>query len=146
MNHMKFYSDIVNKQVLPNQHLLYYKRDKKGRKIGLVLAYKDSANNVVVGWSMCNVKRERGGFDRDMGLAHAIRNSYYLNDYNNPEVLNKVPHGIRKELDYMVDRARRYYFKHERLMKQHANIPTAPPAVPVDKYLDCVAWILFGRP
>jgi hypothetical protein len=79
--------------------LIQYVKDKKGRRVGVVIGmmYK---NQPVVGWSKCNIKKDR--FDKEMGqtiaCGRAIKGSRV-----------KIPHCIIPYLAMMRNRASKYF-------------------------------------
>lgn len=73
-----------------------YVRDKKRRKVGVVVAL--DAN--IVGWSKCNIKKDR--FIKDFGINIACGRAVI-----NSKV--KVPHTISPAFENMKERAKRYF-------------------------------------
>lgn len=92
--------------------LIEYLRNKKGNRIGVVVAIDKNT----VGWSLCNSLDQ---FDRDKGLYIAIARAskafdYMKNgDWSIDDVkfiyYQKCPHTLKSLLDKMIDRSILYY-------------------------------------
>lgn len=95
-----------NVRALNGKHLIKYERDKHGRPVGVLLAFKDSNGNVQLGWSRCNTKLE--GFDKHIGINKAIKRATNIKNVD-PVLLGKMPHQTQEELLDMRGRAERYF-------------------------------------
>ena len=85
--------------------LIQYIRDKKNRKIGVLLGYKDADGELMIGWSKCNVKRDH--FNRDLAITKAF--SRRVQDvYPFPEDL---PQSLRKQYMLFCQRCVRFFYK-----------------------------------
>ena len=84
--------------------LIRYIRDRKNRKVGVVVAIDADR----VGWSMCHTTAG-DTFDREKGLAIAIGRA----EHRPVSIINVlsgyVPSSIRMELLSMLERAGRYF-------------------------------------
>lgn len=93
--------------------LLQYKRNKRGQKIGLVIAFKEN-DQVYIGWSLCNLKKERNGFNKELGVAHAYRHAMPLDSWKSEYTWCNVPHTMWDLVLKMNERASAFFFKQER--------------------------------
>lgn len=92
-------SAVLNK----GKYLLYYVRDRKNRKIGLVLAYKDPhVGCIKIGWSKCNIKLDN--FNKIYGLWKAIKRAKPIGVFT-----YNVPHSLGQVYNRMLDRAVKYF-------------------------------------
>jgi len=91
-----------------NKFVLNYARDKTGRRVGVVIAYKDGSE-VKVGWSKCNVSRE-DQFDKNIGIVKARDNAVDINTADlNLAKHNVSPRSMEDLIQHIVDRARKYF-------------------------------------
>lgn len=103
--------DFVSHFTANNSTLIHYVRNKKGQKIGVLVAVRtDHFDFPVVGWSQCNIKRER--FNKYIGLVKAIQRAL---DGTPLENFGKVDESIPQETlrhygDFLL-RAERYFYK-----------------------------------
>lgn len=90
--------------------LKQYIRDKKNNPIGILLATQKD-NVIHIGWSLCS-KKDKFNKEKGMTIAEGRLNSYFLPlDYYSTKFELKHPHSIQRDVDYIVDRAKRYYNK-----------------------------------
>lgn len=133
---MKPFSDAVNRVNQPGKAITQYIRDNKGRRRGVIFAFKDDHwgdKAVYVGFSLYkrNEEMKKGvKFNRDIGLAHAYRNSWPLADLLTGLVTHKIPHSIRNEVNEFVERANRYF------NNPNPRTSEPPPAEPVNTHLN----------
>lgn len=84
--------------------LVQYLRDRKGRKVGCLLAYRDPAHGALrVGWSRCHVGRDN--FDRGLAVTKAFDRAVPIDELD----LDAAPHSARAALAHFAARARRFY-------------------------------------
>lgn len=89
--------------VLKGKYLLKYERDKHGRQVGVVIAYRDTEGRVKIGWSRCHTKLEK--FDRHIGINKAISRAKFWKEIDERD----APHPLRPEVSEMLSRAGRYF-------------------------------------
>jgi hypothetical protein len=78
----------------------------KGRqKKGVIIAFKGLQGEIRAGYSLCNTKKEKRGFKQLVGLRKAITHAIPIDEINWEE----VPHGARKTLGAVCERARKYF-------------------------------------
>lgn len=80
----------------PHKELVQFIRDRHGKRIGVLVSNEYNS----IGWSLCNVRKER--FDRDRGLAIA-RGRAILGSGT------KVPLSIIETVGKFLERTRRYF-------------------------------------
>jgi hypothetical protein len=97
--------------------IVSYMRDSKNNPIGVLIARKDSNNNVWIGWSRCN-KKTGDTWNKYIGFDRATLPTKYVPCFN---VATKQVHNsfniflkyqtkeVRYWLELMRDRAMRYY-------------------------------------
>ena len=72
----------------------------KGRRVGVFAAYVSSENEIVVGWSKCNIKRDK--FDKGLGQRIALGRAGL-------RIIAKIPQKYEPEVMMMVERAKKYF-------------------------------------
>jgi len=121
---MKQFVNMIPEYLKPRKHLLEYKRDKQGRKTGVVVAFKTDAD-IHVGWSLYNHKAEsknRVRFNRELGIAHALRHAQKISFLE--EDMSYVAHSIRPLVQKMMDRALLYFNRNLREPKSDRKFLT----------------------
>lgn len=108
--------------------MIEYIRDGRGRKVGVMVAYKDG-DSVRIGWSKCNTKLEP--FDRERGLAIAFGRAVKGN------ITKKMPNKVCRKLARFIDRADRYYNnpKPRSTDQQKELVELTPPTTWWEKFL-----------
>lgn len=99
---------------IKNQKMIWeYVRDRKNRKVGVVIAYRTGEGNIMLGWSLCD-KKDR--FDRIIGLNKAIIRAKYLDLFQkvgnriwSHNMTDNVPHSVTDTFISVSERAKRYY-------------------------------------
>lgn len=96
-----------------NCKLIYsYVRDRKNRKVGVVIAFTNY-KTVYVGWSKCNIKLDK--FNKYIGLEKAINSAepadhiQRVNGKMFGRYMKKVPYSVVPFLSKMIERSKRYY-------------------------------------
>lgn len=92
-----------NDEVLKEKYLLKYERDKHGRPVGVVVAFKKNGE-VLVGWSRCHTKLEP--FDKHIGINKALNRAVH---HNLVDVVGEVPRPLLSYLLDIRERAERYF-------------------------------------
>lgn len=85
--------------------LIQYIRDKKNRKVGILLAYKDADGELMIGWSKCNMKRDR--FNRDL----AITKAFDRREPNSIHFPDNLPQSLRETYESFCNRCVRFFYK-----------------------------------
>jgi hypothetical protein len=90
-----------------NKLLIHYVLDRKGRRIGVLVAAKPSdAVQPMMGWSLCNIKRD--SFNKYIGLVKALDRLQYGNPMIDDETFF-FPTSIQADLVHFADRIERYF-------------------------------------
>ena len=92
-------------------------RSRNRRKIGVIVAFRGMQGEIRAGFSLCNVKKERRGFNSLIGLRKAIQRSLPVDEIDfeicyrsdDPGTHNGVPQGARRTMLAVCDRARKYF-------------------------------------
>ncbi len=107
--------DFVSHFTANNSTLIHYVRNKKGQKIGVIVAARTELYDYpVVGWSLCNIKKER--FNKYIGLQKALSRAVDKNDGATLEdfgVKHTLPQATLKHFGDFRVRAERYFYKVE---------------------------------
>jgi hypothetical protein len=88
--------------------LKQYIRDKKNNPIGILLATQED-NGIHIGWSLCS-KKDKFNKEKGMTIALGRMNVYYI-DNDMDYMLTVIPNTIKKDFQYIYDRADRYFNK-----------------------------------
>ncbi len=86
--------------------IIEYIKDRKNRKIGLVsAAYSIADNKVLIGFSLCNTKRDK--FKKDLAYDIARKR---MTKYKNKKFYEiEIPSSIKKKLIEFIPRIKLYY-------------------------------------
>lgn len=101
---------VVAKELNTRTTLLEYVRNKRGHACGLVVAYRDSLmGQVLVGWSLCNIKLEK--FNKNIGLCKAIDRALDLEYAEAYKVRSneRVPRSVEETYVRVLARAKAYF-------------------------------------
>jgi hypothetical protein len=82
-----------------NHTIIQYVRNKKGQRIGAIVATK-SESGFNVGYSLCN-KKDR--FNKEMGLRIAFGRAEF------EQISPEIPREIAKMLPEFIERCKKYY-------------------------------------
>ena len=82
----------------PDTILKQYVHTRQGKRCGLLVGTK--RKKIVVGFSKCNLKLDR--WDRDLANKIAL-------DRMNKGSKEKIPHSMKHNYDYFMDRLHRYF-------------------------------------
>ena len=85
--------------------LIQYIRDKNNRKVGVLLGYKDADGELMIGWSKCNIKRDK--FNRDL----AITKAFSRRELNAGKWADGLPQSLRETYQSFCDRCVRFFYK-----------------------------------
>lgn len=89
--------------------LVRYNRNKKNQKNGVVVAYKDDNDRVVVGISKCNTS-SGDVFNKYVGLSKAIKEAAPIEEYyNNPSRQVSVPASMSDVVNHQLNKIRKYF-------------------------------------
>lgn len=108
-----------------HKFLVSYKKNVRGQKVGVLIAFKDENGNINLGFSKCNHKAG-DKFNKYIGLSKAIDNTMQIvsNDclfYNPVESIENgfraewpnrydvIPFSMIKDVINMVERLKRYF-------------------------------------
>lgn len=90
-----------------NKLLIHYVLDRKERRIGVLLAAKPAdRGGPLMGWSLCNMKRD--SFNKYIGLAKALDRLQHGSPMINDETFF-FPASIQEDLSYFAGRIERYF-------------------------------------
>lgn len=90
-----------------NKILLHYILDRKGRRIGVILAAKPvGGDSPLMGWSLCNMKRDQ--FNKYIGINKALTRLQHGNPTIDDETLF-FPNTVEAEIPYFMSRVERYF-------------------------------------
>ena len=96
-----------NEAELKEKYLLKYERNKKGERVGVVLAFKDAEGVVKIGWSRCHTKLEP--FNKYIGVNKAVKRAVGLDTYGYVNELSLAPRSAVELIENMEARARNYF-------------------------------------
>lgn len=85
--------------------IVQYVRFRNRQKRGVIVAFRGMQGEIRAGFSLCNTKRERRGFNSLIGLRKAIARSQPVDEIR----WDQVPHGARATLATVCKRARKYF-------------------------------------
>lgn len=85
--------------------IVQYIRSRNRQKLGVIIAFRGLSGEIRAGFSLCNVKKEKRGFNQLVGLRKAIQRSRHIDEINWEE----VPHGARATLKAVCERARKHF-------------------------------------
>lgn len=89
--------------------LIRYNRDKKNRRNGVIVAYKDGNHGIMVGVSKCNTVAG-DVFNKYVGLSRAIIASAPIEEYyNNTFRVQNVPNSMEDILYHQLEKVKRYF-------------------------------------
>ena len=117
--------DFVTTFLKVKKPIVQYLRDKQNRKIGVMIAYRHSDQDVVVGWSKVN---ESAGdvFNREYGIARALDPEKRCPLEEFEAFVDRLPHvpevllvdGSRiTQYDDFIFRAKNYFFNKKKFPK-----------------------------
>lgn len=87
--------------------LLHYILDRKGRRIGVLLAAKPiDSDRPLLGWSLCNIKRDQ--FNKYIGICKALDRLQHGNPMIDDDTFF-FPNTVQSLLPYFADRVERYF-------------------------------------
>lgn len=105
-------SMIIDHYIKDNKMIWQYVRDRKNRKVGVVVAYRTD-NNIMLGWSLCNKKDK---FDKIIALNKASQRARQIGDFQKVgdriwsyNMEDNVPRSITNTFINLSQRAKRYY-------------------------------------
>ena len=108
-NNRRRYLDEANTQVknfmTNNKTLVYYPKDNKRNKLGVIIAYT-FGDTLYMGWSKVNRKGDK--FNKAVGLVKAIDRSQPVNP-KNFRYVDDLPWSFEYDYVEMFDRAVRYF-------------------------------------
>lgn len=89
---------------IPQNTLISYSRDKKGKPHGVLVSVKTGdRGGFNIGYSQC---RKGDTFSKSMGLKIALGRADFDATFNS---LNHMPHNLRKMLPSFIQRCEKYY-------------------------------------
>lgn len=89
--------------------IVRYNRDRKNRKNGVIIAYKDQNHGVMVGVSKCNTVAG-DVFNRYVGLSRAIGSAAPIGEYyNNTFRQVTVPNSMEDMVSHQLEKVKRYF-------------------------------------
>ena len=91
---------------------------KARQRRGVIVAFIGMQGELLIGWSLFNIKHESRAFSRAAGLRKAIERARQQHEYNmnieyraeDATTHHGVPQTIRTPMRTVLDRAKRYYF------------------------------------
>ena len=87
--------------------LLHYVLDKKGRRVGVLLAAKpDGSDQPLMGWSLCNIKRDQ--FNKYIGIVKALDRIQHGNPMIDDDTFF-FPNSVQEYMPYFAERVERYF-------------------------------------
>lgn len=90
-----------------NKVLIHYILDRKGRRIGVLLAAKPvDADGPLMGWSLCNIKRD--SFNKYIGIRKALDRLQHGSPMIDDDTFF-FPTSIEADLPYFATRVERYF-------------------------------------
>jgi hypothetical protein len=90
-----------------NKILIHYILDRKGRRVGVLLAAKPvEADGPLMGWSLCNIKRDQ--FNKYIGIAKALDRLQHGSPMIDDDTFY-FPTSIETDLPYFAARVERYF-------------------------------------
>ena len=90
-----------------NKLLIHYILDRKRRRVGVLVAAKPDGGEVpLMGWSLCNMKRDN--FNKYIGLCKALDRLQHGNPVIDDEDFF-IPNTVACELPHFSERVERYF-------------------------------------
>ena len=106
-------NNIIDKYIKYQKMIWQYVRDRKNRKVGVVIAYRTDEGNIMLGWSLCNKKDK---FDKTIALNKATQRAKHIGVFQkignriwSYNMEDNVPRSITNTFINVSERAKRYY-------------------------------------
>lgn len=87
--------------------LMRYVRDRRRRKVGVVVAIKGQADQPALGYSKCHSKKDL--FNRDIGLALALHRAAASLELGIGYHPKEIPQSVRETFEKMRTSAEKYF-------------------------------------